>query len=238
MMLQAQEGLISQLCDENLKLGEEIERLNSRSAVGLLPMHLVLSLSSTHAVLLAAVVSCFSTSLHTIVTVLYVCSLAYVRLLNSMIIGMSLRLSSVCLCCSMKLVKDLSDENSRLLRDNKRANESLDGMVKDIAELNNRLLNIAFQSPEDGGDVFDDAFADPAELAERAEKRKKAALDRQTSATDGARAVTGMDDAMKKRQEATAAEVCCAFILPRSVQDMLCTATIAVLLVMAHTHLM
>ncbi len=27
---QAQEGLISQLCDENLKLGEEIQRLNSR----------------------------------------------------------------------------------------------------------------------------------------------------------------------------------------------------------------
>ena len=32
VMLQAQEGLIAQLCDENLKLGEEIHRLNSRSA--------------------------------------------------------------------------------------------------------------------------------------------------------------------------------------------------------------
>lgn len=110
----------------------------------------------------------------------------------------------------MKLVKELSDANTRLLRDNKRANESLDGMVKDIAELDNRLLNIAFQSPEDGGDIFDDAFADPAELAERAEKRKKAALDRQASAGDGARALAGMDSAMKQRQEATAAEVSCA----------------------------
>ena len=32
MVLQAQEGLISQLCDENLKLAEEIQRLNTRSA--------------------------------------------------------------------------------------------------------------------------------------------------------------------------------------------------------------
>lgn len=109
----------------------------------------------------------------------------------------------------MKLVKDLSEENTRLLRDNKRANESLDGMLKDNADLNNRLVNIAFQSPEDGGDIFDDAFADPAELAERAEKRKKAALERQASAGDAARraAASGMDSAMKKRQEATAAEV-------------------------------
>lgn len=30
---QAQEGLIQQLCDENLKLGEEIQRLNSRSVL-------------------------------------------------------------------------------------------------------------------------------------------------------------------------------------------------------------
>lgn len=111
----------------------------------------------------------------------------------------------------MKLVKDLSEENTRLLRDNKRANESLDGMLKDNADLNNRLVNIAFQSPEDGGDIFDDAFADPAELAERAEKRKKAALERQGSAGGADRVATGMDSAMKQRQEATAAEVrsCC-----------------------------
>ena len=32
MTAQAQEGLISQLCDENLKLAEEIQRLNTRSA--------------------------------------------------------------------------------------------------------------------------------------------------------------------------------------------------------------
>ena len=107
----------------------------------------------------------------------------------------------------MKLVKDLSDENSRLLRDNKRANESLDGMLKDNADLNNRLVNIAFQSPEDGGDIFDDAFADPAELAERAEKRQKAALQRQASAGQSGKAAPGMDSAMQKRQEATAAEV-------------------------------
>ena len=31
--MQAQEGLISQLCDENLKLAEEIQRLNSRSVM-------------------------------------------------------------------------------------------------------------------------------------------------------------------------------------------------------------
>ena len=107
----------------------------------------------------------------------------------------------------MKLVKDLSEENSRLLRDNKRANESLDGMLKDNADLNNRLVNIAFQSSEDGGDIFDDAFADPAELAERAEKRKKAASQRQASAGDSGKAANGMDSAMQKRQEATAAEV-------------------------------
>lgn len=109
----------------------------------------------------------------------------------------------------MKLVKDLSEENSRLLRDNKRANESLDGMLKDNTDLNNRLVNIAFQSPEDGGDIFDDAFADPAELAERTEKRKKAASQRQASrsAGDSGKAANGMDSAMQKRQEATAAEV-------------------------------
>lgn len=107
----------------------------------------------------------------------------------------------------MRLVKDLSEENTRLLRDNKRANESLDGMLKDNADLNNRLVNIAFQSPEDGGDIFDDAFADPAELAERAEKRKKAALERQGSAGGAGRVASGMDSAMKQRQEATAAEV-------------------------------
>ena len=108
----------------------------------------------------------------------------------------------------MKLVKDLSEENSRLLRDNKRANESLDGMLKDNADLNNRLVNIAFQSPEEGGDIFDDAFADPAELAERAEKRKKAASQRQASAGgESDKAATGMDSEMQKRQEATAAEV-------------------------------
>ena len=107
----------------------------------------------------------------------------------------------------MTLVKNLTEDNTRLLRDNKRANESLDSMVKDNADLNNRLVNIAFQSPEDGGDIFDDAFADPADLAERAEKRKKAALERQASAGEGGRAANGMDSEMKKRQEATAAEV-------------------------------
>ena len=30
---QAQEGLLSQLCDENLKLGEEVQRLNTRSVL-------------------------------------------------------------------------------------------------------------------------------------------------------------------------------------------------------------
>ena len=107
----------------------------------------------------------------------------------------------------MKLVKDLSEENTRLLRDNKRANESLDGMLKDNSDLNNRLVNIAFQSMEDGGDIFDDAFADPAELAERAEKRKKAALEGQGPAGGAGKVASGMDSAMKKRQEATAAEV-------------------------------
>lgn len=105
------------------------------------------------------------------------------------------------------MVKNLTEDNTRLLRDNKRANESLDSMVKDNADLNNRLVNIAFQSPEDGGDIFDDAFADPADLAERAEKRKKAALERQASAGEGGTAANGMDSEMKKRQEATAAEV-------------------------------
>lgn len=109
----------------------------------------------------------------------------------------------------MKLVKDLSEENSRLLRDNKRANESLDGMLKDNADLNNRLVNIAFQSPDGEGDIFDDAFADPAKLAERAEKRKKAASERQAAGGESGRAAagSGMDPAMQKRQEATAAEV-------------------------------
>lgn len=114
-------------------------------------------------------------------------------------------------CCSMKLVQDLTEENSRLIRDNKRANASLDSMVKDIAELNNRLFDIALQSPDDGGDIFDDAFADPAEVAERAEKKKKeaAATAGAVSTDAGAgRAVAGMDSAMKKRQEETAAEVC------------------------------
>ena len=40
---QAQEGLIEQLCNENLKLGEEIQRLNTRSAPALV---MVLQLSS------------------------------------------------------------------------------------------------------------------------------------------------------------------------------------------------
>ena len=127
----------------------------------------------------------------------------------------------------MRLVKELSDENSRLLRDNKRANESLDGMVKDIAELNNRLLNIAFQSPEDGGDIFDDAFADPAELAERTEKRRKAALEKQAFGGDGDRAAAGMDGAMKRRQEATAAEVRQA-VKPCTGYMMLCFALLMV----------
>ena len=109
----------------------------------------------------------------------------------------------------MKLVQDLTDENSRLIRDNKRANASLDSMVKDIAELNNRLFDIALQSPDDGGDIFDDAFADPAEVAERAEKkRKEAAAQPSAGPSDtGRKAVGGMDSAMKKRQEDTAAEV-------------------------------
>lgn len=34
--MQAQESLISQLCDENLKLADEIQRLNSRSACTIL----------------------------------------------------------------------------------------------------------------------------------------------------------------------------------------------------------
>lgn len=116
----------------------------------------------------------------------------------------------------MKLVQDLTEENSRLIRDNKRANASLDSMVKDIAELNNRLFDIALQSPDDGGDIFDDAFADPAEEAERAEKKKKeaaAAASGGSSDAGAGRALGGMDSAMKKRQEETAAEVglCCWF---------------------------
>ncbi len=116
----------------------------------------------------------------------------------------------------MKLVQDLTEENSRLIRDNKRANASLDSMVKDIAELNNRLFDIALQSPDDGGDIFDDTFADPAEVAERAEKKKKeaaAAASGGSSDAGAGRALGGMDSAMKKRQEETAAEVglCCWF---------------------------
>lgn len=123
----------------------------------------------------------------------------------------------------MKLVKDLSEENTRLLRDNKRANESLDGMLKDNADLNDRLVNIAFQSRDGDGDIFDDAFADPAELAERAEKRKKAASERQAAGGESGRAAgSGMDSAMQKRQQATAAEVSlaarsmCSILITRS----------------------
>jgi len=111
----------------------------------------------------------------------------------------------------MKLVQDLTEQNSHLIRDNKRANASLDSMVKDIAELNNRLFDIALQSPDDGADIFDDAFADPAEVAERAEKKKKQAAATASAGSSDAgagRAVGGMDSAMKKRQEDTAAEVC------------------------------
>jgi len=69
----------------------------------------------------------------------------------------------------------------------------------------------ALQSPDDGGDIFDDAFADPAEVAERAEKKKKeaaAAASAGSSDAGAGRAAGGMDSAMKKRQEDTAAEVC------------------------------
>ena len=123
----------------------------------------------------------------------------------------------------MKLVQDLTDENSRLIRDNKRANASLDSMVKDIAELNNRLFDIALQSPDDGGDIFDDAFADPAEVAERAEKKRKEAAAQPSSGLSdtGRKAVGGMDSAMKKRQEDTAAEV--HSIFSGSVGSVYCT---------------
>jgi len=121
----------------------------------------------------------------------------------------------------MDLVRDLTDENTRLIRDNKRANASLDSMVKDIAELNNRLFDIALQSPDDGGDIFDDAFADPAEFAERADKKKKeaAAMHNAGPSENGAsrKAVGGMDIAMKKRQEDTAAEVSSCFLYSKSV---------------------
>ena len=58
----------------------------------------------------------------------------------------------------MQLVKDLTAENSRLIRDNKQANASLDSMVKDNTDLTNRLFDIALQSPDEGGDLFDDAY--------------------------------------------------------------------------------
>lgn len=109
----------------------------------------------------------------------------------------------------MTLVKDLTEENTRLIRDNKRANASLDSMVKDNTDLTNRLFDIALQSPDEGGDIFDDAFADPAEVAERNEKNRQEAATKQ-SAVPGDSGVSrkpAMDPAMKKRQEDTAAEV-------------------------------
>ena len=111
--------------------------------------------------------------------------------------------------CSMQLVKDLTAENSRLIRDNKQANASLDSMVKDNTDLTNRLFDIALQSPDDGGDLFDDAFADPAEVAERAKKKKRDAAASQAAAASPAVPAQkpAMDAGMKKRQEATAAEV-------------------------------
>lgn len=83
-------------------------------------------------------------------------------------------------------------------------------MLKDISELENRLFDIALQAPDDGGDIFDDAFADPADLAEKKEARKEAAAKESASkppAAEGVRRASGMDRQMKKRQEETAAEV-------------------------------
>lgn len=118
---------------------------------------------------------------------------------------------SVCVFrwCSMQLVKDLTEENSRLIRDNKQANASLDSMVKDNTDLTNRLFDIALQSPDDDGDPFEDAFADPAEVAERKEKRKldAAASQATVAATPVAGRKPAMDAGMKRRQEETAAEV-------------------------------
>ena len=109
----------------------------------------------------------------------------------------------------MKLVKDLTEENSRLIRDNKQANASLDSMVKDNTDLTNRLFDIALQSPDDAEDLFDDAFADPAEVAERQEKKRREAATREAAApgVQGGGPKPAMDADMKKRQEDTAAEV-------------------------------
>ena len=112
----------------------------------------------------------------------------------------------------MKLVKDLTEENSRLIRDNKQANASLDTMVKDNTDLTNRLFDIALQSPEEAGDIFDDAFADPAEVAERNERKKRdAAAQAATSDMQAFSSKPAIDAGMKKRQEDTAAEVLPAF---------------------------
>ena len=83
-------------------------------------------------------------------------------------------------------------------------------MLKDISELENRLFDIALQAPDDGGDIFDDAFADPAEVAERKAARKEAAAKQDAltpRAGEGVSRATGMNKEMKKRQEETAAEV-------------------------------
>lgn len=83
-------------------------------------------------------------------------------------------------------------------------------MLKDISELENRLFDIALQAPDDGGDIFDDAFADPAEVAERKAAKKEAAAKQDATmpkAAEGGNRATGMNKEMKKRQEETAAEV-------------------------------
>lgn len=87
---------------------------------------------------------------------------------------------------------------------------SLDSMLKDISELENRLFDIALQSPDDGGDPFDDAFADPTEAAERKVAKQEAAAKEAAvapNAAEGAKRAVGMNKEMKKRQEETAAEV-------------------------------
>lgn len=93
-------------------------------------------------------------------------------------------------------------------------------MLKDISELENRLFDIALQAPDDGGDIFDDAFADPSEVAERKAAKKEAAAKEDAAtakAAEAKRAAAGMNREMKKRQEETAAEVrdcaCCSKLI-------------------------
>lgn len=83
-------------------------------------------------------------------------------------------------------------------------------MLKDISELENRLFDIALQAPDDGKDIFDDAFADPAEVAERKAAKQEAAAKEAAvtpKAADAVKHTVGMNKEMKKRQEETAAEV-------------------------------